>query len=103
MAWRIEPIAVEAGAPSPTPARGPFFLAHPGTLPLIDKAHSERVPPPTLDLTPLHPDTGGWRSVGPFLSEPSCAANYAMKCGQSKSKSRIPGLLFRLEAFTRAV
>ena len=35
MAWLIEPIAVEAGAPSPMPARGPFSLLIPARIAMV--------------------------------------------------------------------
>ena len=35
MAWLIEPIAVEAGAPSPMPARGPFSLLIPARFAMV--------------------------------------------------------------------
>jgi hypothetical protein len=76
MAWLIEPIAVEAGAPSPTPARGPFLLAHSSTLPLICcgtfgecrllyRRHRVYRRHRALDLTPLHPDAEGSRQRRP--------------------------------------
>jgi len=70
MAWLIEPIAAETNAHSPKTAQSGTQLS------------SYKVPK-RIEFRTLLPKQ---------MSERSCAAHYAMKCGQSKS--RIPGLLF---------